>query len=129
MSTEPLARQMRERQMMNTTAIPGWYPNPSGDGKRYWDGDNWSRDIGVPAPAERRLTIHYGFVVVAVFSLIGTLGPFAITLLAYHNAINEGSADVASDIATTGTLWLLWGGMWTVIWAAFAVHHTLRGRR
>jgi hypothetical protein len=28
-----------------------------------------------------------------------------------------------------GTLWMLWGGMWTLIWAAFAIQHTLRSRR
>jgi hypothetical protein len=26
-------------------------------------------------------------------------------------------------------LWLLWGGMWTLIWAAFAINHTLKERR
>jgi len=26
-------------------------------------------------------------------------------------------------------LWMLWGGMWTIIWLAFAINHTLKARR
>ena len=42
-------------------------------------------------------------------------------------------ADSASAAAGIGSgmaiMWLLWGGMWTLIWAAFAIHHTLKSRR
>ena len=27
------------------------------------------------------------------------------------------------------TSWLLWGGMWTLVWTASAIQHTLKGRR
>ncbi|MGB3355874.1 MAG: hypothetical protein WBB00_24345 [Mycobacterium sp.] len=39
------------------------------------------------------------------------------------------SSEMASGILSFfGVGWLLWGGMWTIIWAAFAIHHTLRSR-
>ncbi|KAA1428760.1 DUF2510 domain-containing protein [Nocardioides antri] len=27
---------------------PGWYPNPSGPGTRYWDGTSWTHEYGPP---------------------------------------------------------------------------------
>lgn len=38
-------------------------------------------------------------------------------------------ADENHIAGNLGIAWLFWGGMWTVIWTAFAVQHTLRGRR
>ena len=32
---------------------PGWYPDPSGRGKRYWDGHSWT---SMKCSSERRLT-------------------------------------------------------------------------
>jgi hypothetical protein len=119
-------------------AAPGWYPDPSGTGmQRYWDGTEWTMhhapvvsqppDVMVQAPntepAERRITIHYGFVVLAVFSLLGTLIPTAFW---FSTANDPDTNNVGVGI---GILWLLWGGMWTLIWAAFAIHHTLKGRK
>jgi hypothetical protein len=35
-----------------STPPPGWYPNPSGPGKRYWDGGRWTEQYsGVPEQA------------------------------------------------------------------------------
>jgi hypothetical protein len=55
------------------TTPAGWYPDPGETGQqRYVDGIQW----GPPAPpaptavGERRFTIHYGFVLLAVFSLL-----------------------------------------------------------
>ena len=112
---------------MGAPTAAGWYPDPSGAaGQRYWDGLAWT-DVRVspPAaePAERRFTIHYGFALLAVFSLIGTL-LFGIPLLASASDPDSGGVG-----ATMGVLWMLWGGMWTLIWTAFAIQHTLRGRR
>jgi hypothetical protein len=40
------------------------------------------------------------------------------------------SGDAAAGIGSGfGIMWLLWGGMWTLIWAAFAINHTLKERR
>lgn len=114
-------------------SAPGWYPDPAGSGQqRYFDGANWTTAYAPvaaapppppPARAERRFTIHYGFALLAVFSLIGTL-LFGIPLLA------QASDPETGEMGTTlGVLWMLWGGMWTVIWIAFAIQHTLRGRR
>ena len=33
------------------------------------------------------------------------------------------------DHGFLGIAWLFWGGMWTLIWVAFAVQHTLKSRR
>lgn len=116
----------------------GWYPDPSGaTGPRYFDGTAWANPpVPHHVPAERRFTIHYGFVVLAIFSLLGTIIPCAFWFIAAGN-IEPGvdpaeteSAETAASLASFfGVGWLLWGGMWTIIWAAFAVHHTLRGRR
>lgn len=100
----------------------GWYPDPSGGpGRRYFDGEDW----GPPAPADKpaRFTIHYGFGLLAVFSLLGTLIPGILMISSNAGTSSEGAG------MFMGTGWLLWGGMWTLIWAAFAVQHTLRGRR
>ncbi|AHG24354.1 hypothetical protein SEA_JAMIE19_32 [Mycobacterium phage Jamie19] len=105
---------------------PGWYPDPAGHGgQRYWDGQRWTGHQAAPplaAPGgERRFTVNYGFALLAFFSLVGTL-LFGLPLLAT-------AGDPEGDVSTFGVLWLMWGGMWTLIWAAFAVQHTLRKRR
>lgn len=33
-----------------TTAPPGWYPNPVGDGERFWNGQEWTRNVRIPQP-------------------------------------------------------------------------------
>ena len=108
---------------------PGWYPDPTTGSQRYWDGNVWL-DIPSPAPAyptpvaarSGRITIHYGFALLAVFSLAGTL-LFGIPLLA-----QAGDEDTGGGATTMGVVWMAWGGMWTLIWTAFAIHHTLKGR-
>lgn len=101
---------------------PGWYPDPSGT-TRYWDGQQW----GPTAPASPqqpeqagRITIHYGFALLATFSLLGTL-LFGIPLITGDDGDGVG--------AGMGVLWMMWGGMWTLIWTAFAIHHTIRSKR
>jgi hypothetical protein len=104
---------------------PGWYPDPNGQGgQRYWDGQQWG--LAAPTatePAERRFTVHYGFVLLAIFSLLGTLIPGLALMSTASDPDTEGVG------AGMGVLWLLWGGMWTLIWTAFAIQHTLKGRR
>lgn len=116
------------------TAPPGWYADPTGaPGQRYFDGTTWTHHRAAPGPAERRFTIHYGFALLAVFSLLGTVLPSIFWFAVAGSAANDSSADGAAAAAgfstTFGVLWLIWGGMWTLIWAAFAVHHTLKGRQ
>lgn len=107
-----------------SSPAPGWYPNPSGQGQTYWDGQQWGPSAPMaPAPAERRFTVHYGFALVAIISLLVTLF-FGIPLLS-----QAGDPDTGGVASGMGALWMLWGGMWTLIWTAFAIQHTLRGRR
>jgi len=127
----------------------GWYPDPHGSGQqRYFDGTNWgptapppqysalASSAPPPPSGDRRFTIHYGFVLLAIFSLLGTVIP---TIFWFGSAasVEEGntqSEQEAADAATgflgiMGVGWLLWGGMWTIIWTAFAIQHTLKSRR
>ena len=120
--------------MRTETHPPGWYPDPRGGSElRWFNGTDWTNPA--PPPAERRFTIHYGFVVLAAFSLLGTLIPSIFWFVVAGNAASDPGVDpdaaaTASGISSTfGVIWLLWGGMWTLIWAAFAIHHTLQGRR
>ena len=82
-----------------------------------------------PQPA--RFTIHYGFALLAIFSLLGTVIPTIIMFSAAGSAADgTESGDAAAGIGSGfGIMWLLWGGMWTLIWAAFAINHTLKERR
>jgi hypothetical protein len=110
----------------------GWYPDPTTGQQRYFDGTQW----GPAAPtttqaAPGRLTIHYGFVLLAVFSLLGTIIPSIFWFVAAGNA-QDGTDEAATAggiMSFFGIGWLLWGGMWTIIWAAFAIQHTLKSRR
>lgn len=127
---------------------PGWYPDPSGapGAQRFWDGQGWGPSapapvVAVAAPVKAepgRLTIHYGFALLAVLSLLGTVGPAVFMWLAAGSASSssdgttagdDGAAAAAGIFGFFGFGWLLWGGMWTLIWAAFAINHTLKARR
>jgi len=128
----------------------GWYPDPDGGPHlRWFNGTQWTDQrqaptqqfAGPPPPvaiSERRFTIHYGFVLLAVFSLLGTVIP-SIFWFASAASVDTGAGATQSEIdgatAATGILslfgvgWLLWGGMWTLVWTAFAIQHTLKSRR
>ena len=84
-----------------------------------------------PQPQPARITIHYGFALLAFFSLLGTVIPTIIMFSAAGSAADgTESGDAAAGIGSGfGIMWLLWGGMWTLIWAAFAINHTLKERR
>lgn len=119
---------------------PGWYPDPAGGlAVRWFNGTDWAyqyqappQQFTPPPSAQRRFTIHYGFVVVAVISLLLTVVPSIFWFSAASGAAND--PNDTQHVGTTfsagmGLFWLLWGGMWTLIWTAFAIHHTLRGRQ
>ena len=113
--------------------------------QRYFDGVNWGPTAPPPPPGsganatypptgpygnvttnESRFTIHYGFALLAIFSLIGTL-LFGVPMLGATGDAED--PDAGSFAAGLAVLWFLWGGMWTLIWTAFAIQHTLRGRK
>lgn len=99
--------------------------------QRYFDGVEWTDNyapLGVAASPEvaaepGRFTIHYGFALLAIFSAIGTL------IIGIPMISTASDPDTQGIGAGLGVLWMLWGGMWTVIWVAFAIQHTLRSRR
>ncbi|AIM40980.1 hypothetical protein PBI_SQUIRTY_33 [Mycobacterium phage Squirty] len=103
---------------------PGWYPDPAGSGgQRYWDGQRWTEHYAPRAVAaqiaDRRFTVNYGFALLAFFSLLATVG---LPLLAM-------AGGAGASVGPFAILWMLWGGMWTLVWTAFAIQHTLRNRR
>ncbi|MGY4650534.1 hypothetical protein ACVWWN_004330 [Mycobacterium sp. URHB0021] len=55
----------------------------------------------------RRNTIHYGFVVLAILALLGTL---ILATLMFSTASDPNTEGIGVGI---GPLWLMWGGMWT----------------
>lgn len=87
--------------------------------------------------SDRRFTIHYGFALLAIFSLLGTIVPSIFWFAAAGNVDHTGStqADIDAANGASGVMgffgigWLLWGGMWTIVWTAFAIQHTLKSRR
>ena len=115
-----------------TTPSPGWYPDPEGGpALRWFNGTERTYQYQAPTqqfappppPAERRFTIHYGFALLALLSLAATL-LFGIPMLA-----SATDSDTQGVGVVMGVLWMLWGGMWTLIWTAFAIQHTLKARR
>jgi hypothetical protein len=133
-----------------TNPLPGWYPDPSGNpGQRYWDGQQWGPTAPTAATAfpptgqapqgsERRFTIHYGFALLAVFSLLGTIIPAIFWFASAANVDTDpgatqseidGAQAAGGIMSFFGVGWLIWGGMWTLVWTAFAIQHTLRSRR
>ena len=129
-------------QQYHRTRPPGWYPDPAGGpNSRWFNGTDWTHHYHppvqqfAPPPAERRFTIDYGLVVVAVISLLVTLVPSTFWFVAAGSVTSEPSTerDGAGTAAGLGivmvVLGMLWGGMWTLIWTASAIHHTLRGRQ
>ncbi len=52
---------------------PGFYPDPAGGPARRWfNGTSWT-DHYAPPSQPSRITIHYGFALLAVLSLMATL--------------------------------------------------------
>lgn len=107
----------------NAPGASGYYPDlAGGPTPRWFNGTTWT-DHYAPPPEHARITIHYGFALLAVLSLIGTL-LFGIPMLA--TAADKQTGGMG---AVMGILWMGWGGMWTLIWVAFAVNHTIKVRR
>jgi uncharacterized protein DUF4352 len=67
--------------MSQPPRAPGWYPDPSGKGSRYWDGEGSGRAappyVPTPAPAQpkkRLLTLLIAVAVLAVLFIVGKVG-------------------------------------------------------
>lgn len=65
--------------MSEPTPAPGWYPDPSGTGTRYWDGEDWGPTAApsAPTPAQSKNwvpTLLIAAATLAVAVIIGTVG-------------------------------------------------------
>lgn len=106
------------------TTPAGWYPDPHTGQQRYYDGTQWGPYAPTGPPVkEARFTVNYGFVLLALLSLLMTLFP-AIAWITGDKP-NDPDDDF---LVTMGVLWLFWGGFWTLVWAAFGFQHTLRSK-
>ncbi|BBX47744.1 DUF4352 domain-containing protein [Mycobacterium cookii] len=72
--------------MTSQPGAPGWYPDPSGRGQRYWDGNTWgppSPDAGTPKKLPRKLWIGiavvFGIFLIAAISDDGSSNKSAST--------------------------------------------------
>jgi hypothetical protein len=107
---------------------PGFYRDPAGGPARRWfNGTSWT-DHYAPPSQPSRITIHYGFALLAILSLMATLF-FGIPMMVAAGHQSETDPDGSGAAAVFALLWMGWGGMWTLIWTAFAVNHTLKARR
>jgi hypothetical protein len=79
---------------------PGWYPDPSGAGSRYWDGRNWGPAAPPPAagglPKKKQSVPKW----VVVFAVIAVL--IAIGEAASHS--NNSSTSTSSSTATSAAI-------------------------
>jgi Protein of unknown function (DUF2510) len=70
------------------TPAPGWYPNPQGEGLRWWDGSRWTEHVHSPesAPAEPaepgRYPLRYALLDRWPFLLGGAVAIAAIAVVA-----------------------------------------------
>src|SRR5271156_1699561 len=56
---------------------PGWYPDPSGAGSRYWDGRNWGPAAPPPAAGglpKKKQSVPKWVIVVAVIAVLIAIG-------------------------------------------------------
>lgn len=68
------------RLMSEPTPAPGWYPDPSGTGNRYWDGKNWGPSAPTPAPAQSKKWVPTLLIVVAVLAILVAIGIFGYNI-------------------------------------------------
>lgn len=68
------------RLMSEPTPAPGWYPDPSGTGSRYWDGKAWGSSAPTPVPAQSKKWAPTLLIVVAVFAILFAIGIFGYNI-------------------------------------------------
>lgn len=103
---EEVASQQPEAQAPRAQgqAAPGWYPNPSGVGERYWDGAGWSwtRDSEPkPSVGTGRLVLCY---VAAVLFPIGGLVAGIFLLVRRRTAHGVAVVVISIGVAAAGLL-------------------------
>ncbi|MBV8181974.1 MAG: DUF4352 domain-containing protein [Mycobacterium sp.] len=85
--------------MSQPPPAPGWYPDPSGTGSRYWDGKGWGPaappSAPTPAPARPKKRVATLLIVVAVLAVL-----FIIGKIGY----NSGSTSRSSSTTTMGAM-------------------------
>src|SRR3954469_3192393 len=70
--------------------VAGWYQNPSGPGRRYWDGERWTEHIDVsppPAPPPAPLYVQQGAYQQPYGQPAATGGVGALVIVGYVTAI------------------------------------------
>ena len=111
--------------MTQKSTQPGCCPDPAGGPTARWfNGTTWTEQHALP-PEPARLTIHDGFALLAMFSLLDTL-IIGIPMLVSRGS---GTDEARSMAALMAGLWLGWCGMSTLIWTAFAINNTIKIRR
>ena len=87
------------RYMSQPPPAPGWYPDPSGTGSRYWDGEGWGPaappSAPTPAPARPKKWVPTLLIVVAVLAVL-----FIVGKIGY----NSGSTSRSSSTTTVGAM-------------------------
>lgn len=71
-----LTEQPETDELLTTQPPPGWYANPSGPGRRYWDGVKWTDSYSEAAPVVEKqgwgpVKLTFGYFFAALGGLIG----------------------------------------------------------
>jgi hypothetical protein len=84
--------------MSEPTPAPGWYPDPSGTGSRYWDGKDWgpAAPSPAPAPAQRKKWLPTLLIVVAVLAVLFIIGKIG------YNSGSSGAGTAPPPVAGIG---------------------------
>jgi hypothetical protein len=81
------------RRMSQQSLAPGWYPDPSGTGSRYWDGKDWGPTAPPPTPAQSKKWVPAGLIVAGILAVVVAIGT-----IGYH----WGSSSRSSSTTTVG---------------------------
>lgn len=81
---------------------PGWYPDPSDAGSRYWDGRNWGPAAPPPAagglPKKKKQSAPKWVIIFAVMAVLIVIGE------AGSHSNNSSSTSTSSSIATSAAI-------------------------
>jgi Domain of unknown function (DUF4352)/Protein of unknown function (DUF2510) len=74
---------------------PGWYPDPSGTGSRYWDGNNWGPaappGADAPTPPRKKQPVPKWVIVFAVIAVLMAIGEIGSHSDSGHSASQSSS--------------------------------------